>query len=313
MSKPMKVMRIKRMNPQTYRTQQRAKYLALGLIAVSVVSMILIGTGIVVLDIMRVSHTEDEPAVTGNARNFTEEHALAYVFITVSSEDKTLADTFTLVKFTPRYKGVVIATLPKETAVQNGNWHGTLASAMQQKDAAFAVECLSEYLNYNLNGYAIADDITIQNLIDLFNGITLSIPEDLIAPANGNILYAKGVRNLIGSQTLDVIKYTGWSEKLERYTTVSKIHAALINENLSGGDGDRYTKYFNQIHNVLRGQTDISSVTFERAKEGILFISTLNQSGVCKIIPVNGTFAEDGSFVCDKATLTELKTYFKVD
>lgn len=313
MSKPMKIIRVKDTNWEVYRRKQVLKIAAVIVSLLVMIGLIVWGIFIIINDMTK--YTQD--AVPSNAvmeKPYTEGDALSYVVIDVSENDFSQADTFTLIKFSAMMKGVVVVTLPSDTYVEFGEKSGTLKSIFAQYGHETVLDALGELLGYRPEGYVDVNNSIMERLVDAFDGLSLTVLEDVKSQTGGNISYAKGTHRLSGRQVIDIIEYDQWSAgESERLIITSKIHAALINENCVNGTVEKFTKYYNAIYNTVNGETNVSMIVFDRALDGIIYISGFNQDSITKIFPISGTQVEEKGYVLSQETIDELKMYYKYD
>lgn len=314
MSRPMKIIRVKDTSLSVYRRQQRLKVTAFVLSLCIMIGLIVWGVSIIVTDLNKPVGEAVSSEVQAVEKLYKEKDALAYVVISVSKEDPAQADTFTLIKFSAQMKGVAIVTFPGDTYIENGEKSGTLKNIFAMYGHESVLDAIGTLLGYRPEGYVDVNSSTIENLVDVFDGISLTVLEDVKSATGGNISYAKGTHRLHGRQALEVMQYNQWSGgETERLLVTSKIHAALINENCVSGTPEKFTKYYNAVYNTVSGETNISMIVFDRALNGIIYISGFNQGAISKIFPISGENVEGKGFILSDSTLNELKLYYKYD
>ncbi len=173
------------------------------------------------------------------------------------------SDTMMLLSLAPE-KDVVLISLPRDLRVKfaNGEFH-KLNAAYTNGGAKLARQTVSLLLGIEVPFYVTLDYTGFEHLIDLFNGVTLTVEERMVydderADPPLHIDIQPGSQTFDGKTALDYIRYRGETGDIARMARQQKLIAALLAKGLQNEDFASTRKTVKEIYPYLH--TDLSLI-----------------------------------------------------
>lgn len=173
------------------------------------------------------------------------------------------SDTMMLLSLAPE-KDVVLISLPRDLRVKfaNGEFH-KLNAAYTNGGAKLARQTVSSLLGIEVPFYVTLDYTGFEHLIDLFNGVTLTVEERMVydderADPPLHIDIQPGSQTFDGKTALDYIRYRGETGDIARIARQQKLITALLTKGVQDEDLASIRKTVKEIYPYLH--TDLSLI-----------------------------------------------------
>lgn len=151
--------------------------------------------------------------------------------------------------------------------------------ALYRKEGAVAVTtAVATALDIPLRHYiALRYDEAESWLNYLENGLTLTLPEPV---QSGTLRLEAGERSLTATQSVNLLRYTGWSNAGQTQTVAADAVTAMLNQYFRASrylEGD-----FSALSNLCKTDLRISDFTADKAR--LTYLTVQNQGSLCRTI-----------------------------
>ena len=204
-------------------------------------------------------------------------------------------------------KDIVLISLPRDLRVKfaNDEFH-KLNAAYANGGAKLARQTVSSLLGIEVPFYVTLDYAGFEHLIDLFNGVTLTVEERMVydderADPPLHIDIQPGSQTFDGKMALDYIRYRGETGDIARIARQQKLITALLTKGIQNEDITSIRKTVKDIYPYLH--TDLSLIDlYDLAK----LVQELNLNQIqMAIIPGTPVMIDEVSYLEPQAVEME--------
>lgn len=191
-----------------------------------------------------------------------------------------------LLRSDPLHASLQATPLPAAALVSDS----TQLDVLYRKEGAAAVTAaVAAALDIPLQHYmALRYDEAESWLNYLENGLTLTLPEPV---QSGALWLEAGERSLTATQSVNLLRYTGWNTAGQAETIAADAVTAMLNQYFRS---DRYLEGdFSALSNLCKTDLRISDFTADKAR--LTYLAAQNQGALCRTVLPEWKQENDGT------------------
>lgn len=173
-------------------------------------------------------------------------------------KDNGRADTIIVAKLYPQKERVILISIPRDYRVEiPGFGKRKINSAYALGGAKLMIETVANYLDIEINHYAVIDFKGFKKIVDALGGVTVNVEKRLYERGHSNVNLYPGVQRLNGNQALAFVRFRHDREgDFGRIRRQQEFIKALFEEFLTPAAVPKYPRIANIVAENL--ETDMS-------------------------------------------------------
>ncbi len=226
--------------------------------------------------------TQEEPKteeVPVQGENVTPEDVSATFLLLGLDHKKEHVDSIFLVGINATKKQATVALIPSNTSVTEGGAKQNLGDNFSSRSIHFYKEFVEKETGIMPDYYGVIPMSAISNLVDLYGGISYSVPQNMqsMDPDNKVKIDLKaGKQTLNGSQVFQLLSYTGYSGRAAKEDTQLGFVRAFCTSFFTPANLSRASAIHNNMY--YNCQTDFEAEDLKELGEMIFNLSTYTQN-----------------------------------
>ena len=295
---------------------RKKKNVALAYLITILTTFVLVG-GTAVFLYSRLSFDKDDSSSSSSSDEIpieiTSEQNQTLLFVLDSGSQESDA-VFVVARFLAPDKKLILVPVQGDTFSQINTEKSTVYDFYRKGGVIKAATAIENALDIKIQKYMKFDKQAFQSFCDIFGGVNVFIPYDLIyenQETGESVVIRSGQQYLDGIRLRQMATYPEFKEG-EEYR--SKILGVAVTDMINKSLGERLYNTLDASFNAIinQGETNITAYDYKFRKDAMLNMIVPGEVPA-QFTLCTGTYNEDKQFVIDSAFKDNLKTFFLLE